>query len=130
MDYIITCSTMFHGLCYGDVRLLSFEYAEKTGKDMPAGWTHNCKAGKDWMYSFMKRHRNRSLRLVRAPEATSIARAQGFNRYAVGKFFDIWIKELTGKKYGPDSIYNLDESGITTFQNVPKINAAKGEKCS
>ena len=89
VDYIITCSTMFHGLGYGDVRRLSFEYAEKTGKDMPAGWRHNCMAGKDWMYGFMKRHENLSLR---APEATSTARAQGFNREAVGQFFDIWIK--------------------------------------
>ena len=53
------------------------KYAEKTSKDMSAGWTHNCKAGKDWMYRFMKRHGNLSLR---APEATSIARAQGFKR--------------------------------------------------
>ena len=83
VDYI-TCSTMFH--VYGDVRHLSFEYAEKTGKDMPAGWTHNCMAGKDWMYSFMKRHGNLSLR---AHEATSIARAQGFKRYEVGKLFYI-----------------------------------------
>ncbi len=125
VDYIITCSTMFHGLGYGDVRRLSFEYAEKTGKDMPAGWRHNCMAGKDWMYGFMKRHENLSLR---APEATSTARAQGFNREAVGQFFDIWIKELRAKKYGPDAIYNLDELGITTVQNVPKIIAAKGTK--
>ena len=30
------------------------------------------------------------------------------------------------KKHGPDSIYNLDESGTTTVQNLPKIIAAKG----
>ena len=32
VDYIITCSTMFHGLGYGDVRRLSFEYAEKPAR--------------------------------------------------------------------------------------------------
>ena len=73
----------------------------------------------------MKRHKNLSLR---SPENTSIARAQGFNKAAVGRFFSLWTSVLEKTKVGPDSIYNLDETGLLTVQNVPKIIAVKGTK--
>ncbi|GBM94752.1 hypothetical protein AVEN_66046-1 [Araneus ventricosus] len=83
-------------------------------------------AGKDWMFGFMKRH-NRTLSL-RTPDATSISRAQAFNGQRVQGFFDVWTKTQTENKFGPESIFNLDESGITTVQNLPKVLAEKGTK--
>ncbi|KAJ4430541.1 hypothetical protein ANN_19129 [Periplaneta americana] len=44
-------------------------------------------AGKDWFKHFMQTH-NQKLSL-RAPTGTSVARAKGFNRESVNKFFDL-----------------------------------------
>jgi len=74
------------------------------------------------MRSFMSRH---ALSL-RTPEATSAARARGFNRVSVTRFFDL-LKELMEKfKFTPDCIYNVDEMGITTVPNKPsKVIASR-----
>jgi hypothetical protein len=79
-------------------------------------------AGWHWLHSFLKRN-NLSLR------SPSAARAQGFNREAVGSFFDI-LKSLQEKhNFPPSRIFNVDETGITTVQSRPsKIIAARGRK--
>lgn len=48
-------------------------------------------AGEDWAYHFMQRHPAINLR---KPEATSGARAMGFNKVAVTAFFDILTKTV------------------------------------
>ena len=70
--------------------------------------------GKDWIYMFTIS--------LRSPEATRFARAQRLNLEAVQCFFALCVQELGDEKYGPDSIYNLDE----TVQNLLKVIAAKG----
>ena len=80
VNYITTSSKLFHGLSYCDVRRLAYEFVSKLEKKMPDSWEVNGQAGKDWIYAFMGRHQNLSLR---SPEATSIARAQGFNKRSV-----------------------------------------------
>ena len=71
--------------------MLAYEFAEKKQVTIPKSWYDNRKTGRDWMWSFMKRH-NLSLR---SPEATTLGRATSFNRATVGVFFknisDIWI---------------------------------------
>ena len=47
-------------------------------------------AGKDWLSNFIARSPKFSLR---QPEATSLARASGFNEVVVAKFFDL-LREL------------------------------------
>ena len=116
---------MYHGLNYQQVQKLAFEFAKKRGILFPQSWKKNKMAGKDWMYGFMQRHQNISLR---SPEATSVARACGFNRKAVSEFYDIWRNILHEKKFEAHSIFNYDETGCTTVQNVSKVLAPKGMK--
>ena len=69
----------------------------------------------------MSRHRDLSLRL---PEATLAARAQGFNKVAVAKFFTL-LEELQNKyHFTAHKIFNCDETGKTTVPNKPsKVKA-------
>ena len=113
---------MFFGLTPTDVRRLAFQYAERNK------FPHNFKvgmAGKDWLRGFLTRHSDLTLR---TPEATSAARARGFNKPVVMKFFDI-LDEASKKVKGPHAIYNVDETGMTTVQSKPsRIIAQKGKK--
>lgn len=45
------------------------------------------KFGQDWLNGFLKRHPEIT---PKTAEATSAARARGFNREVVGKFFDMY----------------------------------------
>ncbi len=69
--------------------------------------------GQDWFSSFMRRHRDLSLR---TPEATSMAQTEGFNRTAVKQFFDNLRIVLSRHDYKSGDNYNLNETGITTVQ--------------
>ncbi|XP_064639539.1 uncharacterized protein LOC135495059 [Lineus longissimus] len=123
--YILKCSKLFHGLGYIAVRRLAYEYATCLGRNVPESWNREEKAGREWMSGFTSRHENLSLR---SPEATSIARAHGFNKKAVGEFFALLSEAFAKHKFAANMVYNLDESGITTVQSVPKIIAEKGTK--
>ena len=72
---------MFHGLGCKAVRILAYEYATRLGINVPDSWNCGKISGRDWMSGFMSRHKNLSLR---SPEATSIARAHGFNKKSCG----------------------------------------------
>ena len=75
-EHILKLESMFFGLTPRDVRTLAFQYAELNGipHNFPSGM-----AGKDWLRGFLQR--------PLAPEATSAARASGFNKPAVDAFF-------------------------------------------
>ena len=74
----------------------------------------------------MSRHHDLSLR---SPEATSAARAHGFNKQAVNNFFHILQAVVDEYSFTPNNIYNVDETGITTVQSRPsRIIAKRGRR--
>lgn len=107
------------------VRSLAFEYAKKLGLKYPTTWEKNQQAGKDWLISFRSRHPQMSLR---KPENTSAARSFGFNRLVVNDFYNLLESILLRGNFPPNRILNLDETGITTVMNMPKVLAEKSQK--
>ena len=81
---------MFHGLGYKAVRILAYKYATRLGRNVPDSWNRGKISGRDWMSGFMSRHKNIYLR---SPEATSIARAHGFNKKYSGSM--LWLFACT-----------------------------------
>ena len=78
------------------------------------------------MRDFLKRN---SILSLRKPEATSAARAMGFNKVVVGNFQTLLEETIEKYRLTPDRIYNVDEMGCSTVaKHVSKIVATKGKK--
>jgi len=92
---------------------------------MPSNWYDNLCAGEDWLYSFLKRNNDLS---VRTPQATSLSRATSFNKHNVKQFFDNLCSLYDRFKFEPHNIYNVDETGVTTVHRPAKVIAVKGTK--
>lgn len=124
-QYIFNMEERLFGLTLMDLRHLAFELSEANG--IKHNFNREKKAaGKDWLYAFLQRNPRISLR---NPEQTSLARAKGFNRDAVNKFFDLLENVLKTHQISPKDIYNVDETGITTVPNKPsRILAMRGKK--
>lgn len=108
VKYILSMEQCFYGITTKEIRKLAFDLAEKNGINHPFNKATKL-AGNDWLSGFRKRHPQISLR---SPEATSAARAQGFNRVAVDKFYDLYEHIIVTKKIPPHRIYNVDETSI------------------
>ena len=82
-------------------------------------------AGKEWLAGFSRRLPEISLRL---PEAKSLTRASGFNRYQVKKLFELLQKTVQENQITAGNIYNRDEFGLTVVQKMSKILAKRGKR--
>lgn len=112
-DYVQDMESRLFGLTTTELRRLAYQLAQRNG--LQHNFNNNDQiAGLDWLKGFLRRHQNLSLR---TPEATSAARAMGFNEVSVGKFFDLLTKVMEEFNFRPTRIYNVDETGLTT---VPK----------
>ncbi|XP_055523893.1 uncharacterized protein LOC129717770 [Wyeomyia smithii] len=117
-------SECYYGLTQRDVRSLAFELAEMNQISHPFSQSEKL-AGYDWLKCFLKRHPNLSLR---SAENTSLARATGFNRHSVRKYFDLLEGIFADHQYPPQRIWNMDETGFSTvYTKLPKVLAKKGQ---
>lgn len=126
--YLKNCAYLFYGLTNKDYRKLAYETANINKIRIPESWKKNKMAGLEWLRSFRVRHPDLSLR---APESCSLARATGFNRHNIEKYFqnleDV-LKRHPNFANGT-RVYNLDETATTTVQKPPKVLAPKGIRC-
>ena len=124
-NYIQRMEERLFGLTTDDIKGLAFQLASRNGIPNPFN-KEDERAGRDWLCGFLKRNAELALR---TPEATSAARARGFNKTSVVKFFELLSGLIEKNHYSPHNIYNCDETGITTVQSKsPKILAKKGKK--
>ncbi|XP_039294504.1 jerky protein-like [Nilaparvata lugens] len=125
VEHIKKLEACFFGLTITDVRRLAFQIAERNC--IPHVFNEESRiAGKKWYYNFMKRHKDISLR---EPQATSLARAQGFSKENVNEFFVLLRKTVEENKIDATSIFNIDETGVSTVQNkCQKVIAEKGKR--
>lgn len=112
VHHVLEMEKRFYGLTCLELRSLAFQLAERNNIPHPFNRSAEL-AGEGWLSGFRKRHEQLSLRI---PEQTSIARAQGFNEVAVGKFYDLLQDVLITQKFTPDRIYNVDETSVLTVQ--------------
>ena len=82
---------------------LAFEVAEKNKRTTRLK-TEKKLAGKEWYAGFMRKHHQLNLP---APEATSLARAAGFNKVVVNAFVDVWEKIVK------ENALTADSSGVS-----------------
>lgn len=124
-DYFQTMTKLHHGMDPKCARKLAYDLAVINKKKMPDSWRENCTAGRLWFNGFMKRRRELS---IRSAEATSLGRAMGFNKPVVEQFFGNLQQIYERYNLGPDQVYNVDETALTTVQETGKVLARKGQK--
>ena len=122
VDHIIFLSEIGVGYTRRQVIDLATDYAKHIGKK-----DGNTALTPRWFYNFMSRWP--SLKVTK-PSGLEATRAKCTNPETVSNYF----KELeqTMTKYdlnsSPEKIYNIDEKGICTGHNPPKIVSSKGTK--
>lgn len=124
VEHILDLEKRFYGITPLDARRIAFEVAERMEINHPFNKTAKL-AGNDWLSGFKKRNPQLS---IRAPEPTSIARATGFNKPQVQKFFNVLRSVFDTHNIQPDQIYNIDETGVNSVPVPRKILAEKGKK--
>lgn len=114
----------FYGLTRKHIMKVAFEYAEINNVSERFN-LENKMAGKDWLKGFC----SRNTLSLRTPEQCSMARAIGFNKVQVGRFYDNLKTCCTEKQFPAHRKFNMDETGISTVPNkTPKILTPKGKK--
>ncbi|XP_053600802.1 uncharacterized protein LOC128682843 [Plodia interpunctella] len=123
IEYLFHMDNLFYGLTKSEFLSLVYQYAESNRIPHPF---KKKTAGEDWYRAFATRHPELTLR---KPEPTSVARARGFNRPQVERFFDLLQDQVDRNEINATRIYNVDETGVRTTSNKPpKILTRTGKK--
>lgn len=121
--HILSMEERFYGLTRSTLLTLAYQIAEVNGISTRFNQASK-KAGKLWLKGFLRRHPNIT---YRQPEATSLARAAGFNRVRVEQFYTLLENVVDENKLTAQHIFNIDETGFTAVQKPQKIYAKKGK---
>lgn len=125
VSYLKHMQKRLFGLTMKELRRLAYQLAVRNNCRHPFN-VETEMAGEDWVQSFMRRHPELSLR---KPEATSGARAMGFNRVATWQFFTLLNQVIVDKQITGERIYNCDETGIAVIpKQHSRIIANRGQR--
>lgn len=124
VEYALEMESKFYGLTQMDLRRLAYQLALRNNISNP--FTSNA-AGRYWLKGFLSRNKN--ILSMRKPTGTSFARALGFTKERMDEFYDLLEHIYETKKFTPDRIFNVDETGMSIVQSkYPKIIARRGKK--
>lgn len=125
VKYLLIMESKFHGLTRNDVRRMAYQLC--TRNNIPHPFRNGEVAGRAWFDHFMSRHRN--ILSILKPSATSISRANGFNKQAVDNFFNLLEAEFSKHKYPADRVFNVDESGVSVVQSkISRVIGLRGKR--
>ena len=125
VEYLLKASDIYFGLLPKECRKLAYRFAEANRIEIPKSWYDKQQAGPDWFTSFLKRHRQLSLR---TPESTNLTRESSFNNKNVYSFFQNYKLVLNRHNFQPLDIWNMNEIGVTTVRKPDRIIGRRGKK--
>jgi hypothetical protein len=123
--HIILLADTFHGVSVTKCCAIAHDFAIANNLKVPQSWARDKKAGQDWWHGFKKRHDLTTWK----PEATSyFQRAIAVKRRMFDVFYNNLAKVMDENKFEPSSIFNCDETGVTTAQKPKEVVTARGKK--
>lgn len=125
VSYLKECCLYNHGLSTQETKKLAVSFAIANKVKIPVSWEVKKEASRDWLTNFLKRNGSLS---IRKPEATSQARAAGFNEPVVQIFYDKLEGVYDKHKFPAHRIWNGDETGNPTVMPPVEVIAQKGMK--
>lgn len=124
VEYLVEMDNRFYGLTRLDVKRMAYQLAQRNNIQHP--FSSNA-AGRAWFDLFIRRHKNKIT--IHKPIGTSFSRANGFNKEAIDKFFDMLQTEYDKHSFSADRVYNVDETGLTVVQSkIPHVVGLKGKR--
>ncbi|CAG7730561.1 unnamed protein product, partial [Allacma fusca] len=123
LQFIFELADKFYAMTRKSLAELAFTLAEENNlqhrfKDWVAGY--------DWGASFLFRHKDKLS--LRTGTPLSLIRIQSFTKRNVYRFFDILEDIISKKGFNAETIFNLDETGISVVTRSPKRLARRGSK--
>jgi len=99
LKYALLMESKYYGLTRNDLKQMAYQLAVQNKVKHPFS-NESMMSGRDWLDRFLKRHKHTIS--IRKPCGTSFARALGYTKEKVNKFFDILEAEFEKHNYPPD----------------------------
>ncbi|XP_025837637.1 uncharacterized protein LOC112906837 [Agrilus planipennis] len=124
VTYLLVMEQKFFGCTIQDLRRVAFQLAQRNNIQTPF---KSNEAGRAWTDLFLNRHKDRLS--IRKPCGTSYARALGFNKENVKKYFDLLETAYEKHNFTANRVYNVHETGLSIVQSkIPHVIGRKGKR--